>query len=87
MRKYQITEWCLRFIRDHVKEGDICIDATAGNGNDTLVLCELVGDAGKVFAFDIQEMAVKNTRERLEKQAANTSDLLQIHLTHNSGQQ
>ena len=67
MRKYQITEWCLRFIRDHVKEGDICIDATAGNGNDTLVLCQLVGECGKVYAFDIQEQAVVNTKKRLEE--------------------
>ena len=69
MKSYQITEWCHHFIRDHVKEGDICIDATAGNGNDTQVLCELVGEAGKVFAFDIQETAVANTRERLERMA------------------
>ena len=66
MRKYQITEWCLRFIRDHVKEGDICIDATAGNGNDTFALCQLVGESGKVYAFDIQEQAVINTKKRLE---------------------
>ena len=67
MKNYQITEWCHHFIRDHVKAGDICMDATAGNGNDTLLLCELVGDAGKVYAFDIQEMAIKNTKERLLK--------------------
>jgi ubiquinone/menaquinone biosynthesis C-methylase UbiE len=67
MRKYQITEWCLGFIRDHVKEGDICIDATAGNGNDTLALCQLVGEAGKVIAFDIQEEAIANTKKRLEE--------------------
>lgn len=67
MKKYQITEWCLRFIRDHVKEGDWCIDATAGNGNDTLVLCELVGDTGKVIAFDIQDEAIANTKMRLEE--------------------
>ena len=65
MKKYQITEWCHHFIKEHVQEGDICIDATAGNGNDTLLLCQLVGEDGKVFAFDVQEMAVKNTRKRL----------------------
>ena len=65
MKKYQITEWCHHFIKEHVQEGDICIDATAGNGNDTLLLCQLVGEGGKVFAFDVQEMAVKNTRKRL----------------------
>lgn len=67
MKKYQITEWCHHFIREHVKQGDICIDATAGNGNDTQLLCELVGEHGKVFAFDIQEKAVQHTRERLEQ--------------------
>ena len=65
MKGYQITEWCHHFIREHVKEGDCCIDATAGNGNDTLVLCELVGETGKVIAFDIQEEAVANTKKRL----------------------
>lgn len=65
MKNYQITEWCHHFIRNHVQEGDICIDATAGNGNDTQLLCELVGDAGKVVAFDIQKQAVSNTKNRL----------------------
>ncbi len=65
MKKYQITEWCHYFIRDHVKEGDLCIDATAGNGNDTLFLCKLVGENGKVLAFDIQKEAVANTKKRL----------------------
>ena len=78
MRKYQITEWCLRFIREHVKEGDICIDATAGNGNDTLVLCNLVGESGKVIAFDIQEEAIANTKKRLE--ANGVYERAELHL-------
>lgn len=67
MKKYQITEWCRHFIRDHVESGDICIDATAGNGYDTLALCEAVGEEGRVIAFDIQEEAVRSTKERLEQ--------------------
>lgn len=78
MRKYQITEWCLRFIREHVKEGDICIDATAGNGNDTLALCQLVGASGKVIAFDIQEEAIANTKKRLE--ANGVAERADLHL-------
>lgn len=65
MKTYQITEWCHHFIKEHVKEGDCCIDATAGNGNDTLLLCQLVGETGKVIAFDIQEEAIANTKKRL----------------------
>lgn len=65
MRNYQITEFCHHFIADHVKEGDFCIDATAGRGNDTEFLCKLVGSSGKVLAFDIQEEAVNATNLRL----------------------
>ena len=39
----QITELIHHFVREHVEAGDICIDATAGCGNDTLFLCELTG--------------------------------------------
>ena len=67
MKRYQITEWCHHFMENHVKEGDLCIDATAGNGNDTLFLCGLVGSDGKVIAFDIQEEAVHNTKQRLKE--------------------
>ena len=56
-----------KIISEHVKEGDLCIDATAGRGNDTAFLCDLVGAGGHVIAFDIQEEAVKSTKELLEK--------------------
>lgn len=78
MKKYQITEWCHHFIREHVKQGDLCIDATAGNGNDTLLLCEMVGETGKVLAFDVQEQAVVNTKRRLEEQGI--SELAEVFL-------
>ena len=48
-----------------LKPGDLAIDATAGNGHDTLFLCERVGPQGKVIAFDIQEDALASTRTRL----------------------
>ena len=51
-------EWMKR----GVKEGDFCIDATAGRGNDTVFLCELVGQIGQVIAFDIQNDAVISTK-------------------------
>ena len=48
-----------------VAPGDTVVDATMGNGHDTLFLCELVGEGGRVYAFDVQEQAVENTRKRL----------------------
>lgn len=54
-----------RIIQEKVQPGDICIDATAGRGNDTLFLAKLVGENGHVTAFDIQQAAVDSTRELL----------------------
>lgn len=46
-----------------VQTGDTVIDATCGNGYDTLKLCQLALSLhkGKVYAFDIQEQAIKST--------------------------
>ena len=52
----------------HVREGAFCIDATAGKGRDTLVLCRLVGDSGRVLALDIQADAVAQTTALLEQE-------------------
>ena len=81
MKNYQITSWCARFIQEQVREGDLCIDATMGNGNDTLLLASLCGETGKVLAFDIQECALINTRKRLEtgKVPRNYTLLLDSH--------
>lgn len=54
-----------RIIKEKVQPGDICIDATAGRGNDTLLLAQLVGESGHVTAFDIQQDAVDSTKALL----------------------
>lgn len=55
-----------QFLAAHVRPGDFCIDATAGRGYDTAYLCTLVGEQGKVLAFDIQPEALETTRQRLQ---------------------
>ena len=52
----------------HVQSGDTVIDATAGNGNDTLFLAEIVG-SGTVHTFDIQAEALDKTKALLGKKA------------------
>lgn len=54
-------------LRQVVREGDTVIDATLGNGHDTLMLAELVGASGHVIGFDIQADAVARTAARLEE--------------------
>ena len=51
-----------------VQPGDTVVDATMGNGHDTLMLCGAVGPAGLVYAFDVQAQAVEETRRRLREQ-------------------
>jgi predicted methyltransferase len=53
------------YISTCVVEGDLVVDATAGNGHDTLFLARLVGSRGRVIAFDKQKKAIENTRHRL----------------------
>lgn len=65
MNNYQVTQWCRHFMEEAVAEGDLCIDATMGNGHDTCLLSRLAGSRGHVYAFDIQPQAVENTRRRL----------------------
>ena len=55
---YQVTEWYRSVIRTQIKPGDLCIDATMGNGHDTLFLSQLAGPSGFVLAFDIQQAAL-----------------------------
>lgn len=50
-----------------IKVGDYVVDATMGNGFDTQFLATLVGENGKVFAFDIQEQALLTTTKRLKE--------------------
>ena len=48
-----------------IRTDSVLVDFTMGNGHDTLYLCSLVPD-GTVYAFDIQEQALINTKARLD---------------------
>ncbi len=54
-------------LRQVICNGDCVVDATAGNGHDTVFLAEAVGEAGKVIAIDIQAEAIEATRQRLKE--------------------
>ena len=54
-----------KILKMHIKPGDFCIDATSGNGHDSVYLCELCGENGHVLAMDIQPEAVESTQTNL----------------------
>lgn len=54
-----------RFLAQRVAPGGLYLDATCGNGHDTLFLCQLAGADGQVIGMDIQDTAVQSTNRLL----------------------
>ena len=56
------SDICDFYINQILKDGDCAVDATAGNGHDTLKLSNAVGNEGLVYAFDIQQSAIDSAK-------------------------
>ena len=52
-------------VRTFVHEGQRTVDATCGNGHDTVLLAGLVGAGGHVWGIDIQQEALVETGRKL----------------------
>jgi predicted methyltransferase len=64
------------YIQKVLPKGGMAVDATVGNGHDTLFLAKAVGETGRVYGFDIQDQAIANTKERLVQEGQDK----QVHL-------
>jgi predicted methyltransferase len=73
-----ILSFAHQLIEARVQPGEIVIDATAGNGVDTVFLSRLVGSAGVVHAFDIQSHALEQTALRLAAEQPDSD--VRLHL-------
>lgn len=76
MTRISLVELAHKAIASHLQHGGIAIDATAGNGHDTLFLTQQVGDLGHVYSFDIQVTAINNTAIKLQQ--AGMSDRVEL---------
>ncbi len=72
MNRRPLTAWAHELLESVLCSGDTAVDATAGNGLDTLFLSRAVGPDGMVYALDVQEQALANTRQRLQAAGALT---------------
>jgi len=63
----RITELAHHLVGLVISEGDLSVDATAGNGHDTVFLATKVGEAGHVYSFDIQQEALDTTYNKLKQ--------------------
>lgn len=65
-----------QFINATLHSGDIGIDATVGNGVDTVFLAKIIGARGRLFAFDIQQQAIDTAIRRCEREKVDTSNIV-----------
>lgn len=72
------TELLHFLLRSEIAAGDFVIDATAGNGHDTVFLAQSVGETGRVLAIDVQPQAIGSTQARLENEGLR--DRVTLHL-------
>lgn len=82
----RLTERVHHDLKQHLHAGDVVIDATAGNGHDTLFLAQIVGKKGHVFSFDIQSNALEKTRQRVQQHCPDAT-VTYIHHGHEAMQQ
>ena len=75
------------FLKQTVKPGAFCSDATAGKGRDTALLCRLAGETGRILAFDIQPEAVAQTKALLDGEGLTAEVVLDshAHMEHYTG--
>ncbi|MDI1229523.1 MAG: class I SAM-dependent methyltransferase [Methylobacter sp.] len=81
MKRISLVNTAHDLIRDILRPGDIAIDATVGNGHDTLFLAEQVGPSGHVYGFDIQQAAIDSTLDKF-RQAHLSDSLTLVHASH-----
>ena len=74
MKLEGVLPFARKLLEKAVGGGGAAVDATMGNGHDTLFLAKLVGSSGKVFAFDVQAGAL----ECAEVRQACTSEITPV---------
>lgn len=77
----RITDIAHDMMLGYIEKGAKVVDLTVGNGYDTVFLAQTVGQAGQVYGFDIQEIAIKEATNRLIEKGldAHTSLYLSGH--------
>lgn len=79
MKPFQsLTTLAQEAVAKTLSDGSLAIDATVGNGHDTLFLADSVAPNGHVIGFDVQPRALEGTRARLE--AAGLAAVVTLHL-------
>jgi len=65
-RPASAVQWARAFIHPALARAERVVDATAGNGHDTVFLAGGIGPAGHVYALDVQPGALEKTGAAVE---------------------
>lgn len=68
-------------LKKHLNNESIVVDATCGNGKDSLYILRNFSPQ-KLYCFDIQNQAIKNTTTLLQEHNINTADIHFINDCH-----
>lgn len=85
MKKNLLTQTvsvAMTITRSYLREGDTAIDATCGNGHDTLALAQAVGRNGRILAIDLQEEAILASKGLLSAHQIDNVDFVQGSFVH-----
>ena len=64
----RLTEIAQKWLAEVIREGDVAVDATLGNGADALFLAKHIGETGILFGFDVQKQAIEVSQALLGNQ-------------------
>lgn len=78
MRPRPLTEQAQQAVGRVLKPGERAVDATVGNGHDTLFLARQVAPGGRVIGFDLQPQALATAQARLA--AAGLRHIVELQL-------
>lgn len=81
MPRLSLVKLAQEAVQEVLQPGDRAIDATVGNGHDTLFLARCVGQEGKVYGIDKQREALASARARLDRHGVAARVML-IHAGH-----
>mgnify|MGYP006277399179 CR=1 FL=1 len=68
MQGVEFSHWAFN---KFIENNQVFVDATCGNGNDTIFLADNVSSGGKIYAFDIQKEAIEITKNKFKKSKYN----------------
>lgn len=78
IRRRPLTSLAQQAVAAVLEPGDLAVDATLGNGHDTLFMARCIAPHGRVFGFDVQPAALSSARARLA--AAGLERLAELEL-------